>query len=111
MAPRFLSLHPRTYQKLQRLKRQAEVSGEYRLARRLQAVLLNHDGHASGAIAGLLQAPRSCVAAWLTTYEQQGWEGLLEGERPGRPPALDSPDRRLLADILDSGPVASGFLS
>jgi transposase len=111
MAPRFLSLHPQTYQKLQRLKRQAEVGGEYRLARRLHAVLLNHDGHTSGAIAALLQVPRSCVAAWLTTYEQQGWEGLLEGERPGRPPALDSLDRRLLADILDSGPVAYGFLS
>ena len=67
MAPRFLSLHPQTYQKLQRLKRQAEVEGEYRLARRLPAVLLNHDGHTSGAIAGLLQVPRSCVAVWLTT--------------------------------------------
>jgi len=67
MAPRFLSLHPQTYQKLQRLKRQAEVSGEYRLARRLHVVLLNHDGHTSGAIAGLRQAPGCCVSAWLTT--------------------------------------------
>ena len=61
MAPRFLSLHPQTYQKLQRLKRQAEVGGEYRLARRLPAVLLHHDGHPSSAIAGLRQAPRSCM--------------------------------------------------
>ncbi len=67
MSPRFLSLHPQTYQKLQRLPRQAEIGGEYRLARRLPAVLLNHNGHTSGAIAGLRQAPRSCVAAWLTT--------------------------------------------
>jgi transposase len=111
MLPRFLSLHPQTYRKLQRLQRQAEVGGEYRLARRLHAVLLNHDGYTSGAIAGLLQAPRSCVAAWLATYEQQGWESLREGERPGRPSELAAPARRLLGDILDSGPVAYGFLS
>jgi transposase len=51
------------------------------------------------------------VAAWLVAYEQQGWEGLREGERPGRPPELAAQDRRLLGDILDSGPVAYGFLS
>jgi transposase len=86
MSPHFLSLHPQTYQKLQRLKRQAEVDGEYRFARRLPAVLLNHNGHTSGAIASLRQVPHSCVAAWLTSYGQQGWEGLLEGQRSGRPP-------------------------
>jgi hypothetical protein len=50
MAPRFLSLHPQTYQKWQRFKRQAEVGGEYRLARRLPAVLLNETTKKPGVV-------------------------------------------------------------
>lgn len=36
-------------------------------------------------------------------------DGLLEGHRPGRPPALSDQQKQKLADILDSGPVAYGF--
>ncbi len=93
------------------MQRQAEMGREYQLARRLHAVLLNHDGYTSGAIAGLLQTPRSCVAAGLASYEQQGWESLCEGKRPGRPPELTTRDRHIWGNILDSGPVAYGFLS
>jgi transposase len=111
MRSRFLTLPPQTRQKLLRLKQETEHSGCYRVARRLHAVLLNADGHTSGQIAALLDAPRSRVSVWLRSYEQDGWAGLQEGAHTGRPPALDSLDRHLLADIVDSGPVAYGFLS
>jgi transposase len=111
MRSRFLTLPPQTRQKLLRLKQKADHSGCYRVARRLHAVLLHADGHTSGQIAALLDAPRSRVSVWLRSYEQDGWAGLQEGAHTGRPPALDSLDRHLLADIVDSGPVAYGFLS
>jgi len=111
MQPRSLPLHPQTYQKLIDRKQQAEGKGAHREARRLHAVLLNHDGWSSGEIAALLKAPRSRVSAWLRSFEQEGWPALQEGTRSGRPPLLDSLDRERLADLVDSGPTAYGFLS
>ena len=111
MHSRFLPLHPQTRQKLLRLKQEADRSGFYRVSRRLPAVLLNAGGYTSGQIASLLDAPRSRVSAWLRSYAQGGLAGLQEGAHTGRPPALDSRDRRILADIVDSGPVSYGFLS
>ena len=111
MRPRLLRLHPMTAKKLLRLKKEAEAEGATRVARRIHAVLLNHDGYASGKIAALLDAPRSRVSEWLKNYEQCGYEGLLEGYRPGRPAALADAHKMSLRDIIDGGPVAYGFLS
>ena len=111
MQPRFLHLRVPTRQKLIRLRQEAERGGAYRLARRLHAVLLNGDGYTRSQVATLLDAPRSRISAWLASYEENGWEGLQEGAHTGRTPALDALARRILTDILDSGPVAYGFLS
>ncbi len=111
MRARRLRLHPKTVQKLLRLKREAETDGAYRVTRRIHAVLLNQDGYSSGQITALLKATRSRVCEWLKNYETHGYEGLLEGYRPGRPAELIEANKQTLTDILDSGPVAYGFLS
>ena len=111
MRARYLFLHPQTKAKLTRLNKAAEADGAYRVARRLHAVVLNAEAYTSGEIARILDAPVSKVSAWLRAYEAQGYEGLLEGHRAGRPPALSRPQRQRLADLLDSGPVAYGYLS
>jgi transposase len=111
MRARVLQLHPMTAKKLWRLRKEAEVDGVYRVARRLHAVLLNHEGNTSGEIATLLDSPRSRVSEWLKNYDDYGYEGLLEGYRPGRPPTLTSDQKQTLEDILDSGPVAYNFTS
>ena len=41
MVPRILRLPSKTFQKLERLRREAEQDGAYRVAKRLHAVLLN----------------------------------------------------------------------
>jgi transposase len=109
--PRLLSLHPKTYQKLIDRKQQAEVDGAHREARRFHAVLLNHDGLSSGEITAVLKAPRSRVSAWLRAFQHEGWPALRERERSGRPPLLDRIEGQRLADLIDSGPTAYGFLS
>lgn len=111
MRARLLCLPFQTSQKLRRLKKEAESEGVYRVARRIHAVLLNHDDHSSGDIAQVLDAPRSKVSQWLSDYEQHGYEGLLEGQRLGRPAQLSAAQRQQLEDIIDSGPQAYGFLS
>jgi transposase len=109
MVPRILQLHPSTYQHLVRLSKEAERDGAYRVAKRLQSVLLNSQGRTSGELAEILRAPRSKVSAWLARYQAHGLEGLLEGQRSGRPARLTSAQRQQLGDILDSGPVAYGL--
>lgn len=109
MRPRVLHLHPKTRTRLERARREADRDGAYRVAKRLHAVLLNAQGYTSGQIADLLGAPRSRVAEWLAQYEMHGFDSVLEGQRSGRPSALDEPQRVTLADILDSGPVAYGL--
>jgi len=103
-------LHHKTVEKLLRLKKEAEVDGAYRVARRIHAVVLNHEGKTSGEITNILKTPRSRVSEWLKNYEHYGHEGLLEGYRPGRPAELIEQQKVVLCDIIDSGPVAYGFL-
>ena len=109
MLPRLLRLHPSTYQRLIRLSKEAERDGAYRVAKRLRAVVLNSEGHSSGGLAKVLQAPRSKVSEWLRRYQIEGVDGLLEGYRSGRPPELSEEQAQQLGDILDSGPVAYGL--
>ena len=109
MVARILRLHPKTYKKLIQLKKEAEQQGIYRVAKRLNAVLLNSKGQSSGELASLLGTPRSRVSEWLANYERYGIEGLLEGYRSGRPPLLSEAQMRALYDIIESGPVAYGL--
>lgn len=111
MRARVLNLHHSTVTKMKRLKREAEEQGAYRVARRIHAVLLNNDELSSGNIATLLQVPRSRVSEWLMNYDKYGFESLLEGHRSGRSSSLSSTDKRMLVDIIESGPVAYGYTS
>src|SRR5260370_15629808 len=48
MIPRVLRLHPKTYRRLIALRKEAERDGAYRVAKRMQAVVLNSEGRTSG---------------------------------------------------------------
>jgi len=111
MRARYLNLHPRTIKKLKRMEAEANIDGAYRVSRRIRSVLLNHEKKSSGQIASILDAPRSRVSHWLKTYDEQGVEGLKEGQRSGRPSLLTDLQKILICDIIDSGPVAYGLLS
>ena len=111
MQPRILKLHHNTAIKLKKLKSEAEQSGEYRVAKRIHAVFLKANGHTSGRISSLLNSPRSRVSEWLRIFEAYGYDGLLEGHRSGRPNELSNKQKTILSDIIDSGPVAYGYLS
>jgi transposase len=90
---------------------ESNIDGAYRVSNRIRSVLLNHEQKSSGQIASILDAPRSRVSQWLKTYSEQGVEGLMEGRRSGRPSLLTDLQKILLCDIVDSGPVAYGFIT
>src|SRR5258708_27842207 len=70
---------------------------------------MNSEGHTSGELAQILQAPRSKVSEWLQRYQSDGIEGLMEGYRWGGPSEVSEKQQQQLGDILDSGPVAYGL--
>ena len=109
MVPRVLRLHPKTRERLERERKDAERHGVYRVAKRIHAEVLNSQGYTSGRIAGILRAPRSKVSDWLASYEAHGFDAMLEGHRSGRPCQLAEQRRVALTDIIDSGPVAYGL--
>ncbi len=109
MVPRLLQVHPRTHDRPIRQSKETEQGGAYRVAKRLQAVILNSEGQTSGGLARILKAPRSKVSEWLARYQAHGVEGLLEGYCSGRPARLTEGQHRRRGDILDSGPVAYGL--
>jgi transposase len=111
MKARYLRIHYKTTEKLLQLMKEAEKDGQYRVAKRIHAVLLNCEGKTSSNIAHTVMAPRSKVSLWLSNYEQYGYESFLEGYRSGRPCGLNDKQKMELADIVDSGPVAYGFSS
>ena len=94
MVPRTLELHPSTLKRLVRLTKEAGRDGSYRVAKRLQAIVMNAEGYSSGEIARILKAPRSKTSEWLRLYEEHGVDGLLEGHRSGRPRGLDDKERQ-----------------
>lgn len=111
MIPRLINLHPKTQKKLTRMMREASADGALRVAKRIHAVLLNHNKQTSGEIAKILMASPSGVSEWLKLYAEQGVEALMEGHRSGRPGRLSDLDKILLCDIIDSGPIAYGYVS
>ena len=98
-------------QRLVTLSKQALREGAYRVATRLHAIILNMEGKTAPQIADILKIHRSKVSIWLRNWQETGMDGILEGHRSGRPPAMSDAQRQELADILDSGPVAYGFSS
>lgn len=111
MTPRFIQLHPRTKKRLLAMQREAAADGAHRVSTRIHAVLLNDDQNTSGEIAKTLKVSLSGVSEWLKIYSEQGVDGLLEGRRSGRPSFLSDVDKTLLCDIIDSGPIAYGYVS
>ena len=79
MQPIFAQGSPRTLQRLQRLRQEAQSDKAPRVALRLQAIMLSVQGQTTGQIAQGLQVDRTRVHAWMGAWNDHGAEGLLEG--------------------------------
>jgi transposase len=109
MQQRFIELHPRTKNKLHTMQLESAKDGAYRVSRRIHSVLLNNERRTSSEIARIVGATRVKVSEWLKIYAHQGIEGLMEGQRTGRPARISDVDKIILCDIIDSGPIAYGY--
>src|SRR3954447_20996641 len=76
---------------------------------RLHGVLLVAQGMTCPEVARLLgEAPRS-VEYWVHRFQQQGWGGLAEGERSGRPSRLSEKQSKEINRVLRERPSDAGM--
>ena len=84
-------------------------SADARYDHRLHAVLLVAQGMSCREVARMLgDAPRT-VENWVHRFEASGLAGLLDGERPGRPPRLSAAQLEQVDRVLREPPSAVGL--
>lgn len=81
---------------------------ESRYDHRLHGVLLVASGRSCTDVSRLFGDDATTVQRWVRRFEQGGFAGLRDGERPGRPKALDARQWARLARDLRREPRRCG---
>lgn len=94
-----------------RIALQQEIvrSEEARYDHRLHGVLLVCSGVSCSEVAELFGQGRRTVQYWVKRFEDTGFAGLQEGNRPGRPTRLDEVKREVIARDLRRLPRQFGY--
>ena len=82
------------------IQQEIQRSDESRYDHRIHGLLLVAGGHSCRQVALLFDEDPRTVQRWVRAFERNGFEGLRDGERTGRPASL-SPDQwsSLQADL------------
>lgn len=84
-------------------------SDEARYDHRLHAVLLVAQGMSCNQVGQILGDASRTVAYWVTRFEAEGFSGLVDGDRPGRPPKLSESQLSQLGQALRKEPKEFGL--
>lgn len=84
-------------------------SEESRYDHRLHGVLLVCSGKSCYEVADLLGHSPRTIQYWVERFEQGGFGSLEEGERPGRPSAIDAQARKHIGEDLRQSPRDFGY--
>ena len=91
------------------IREEINRSEEARYDHRLHGLLLVSSGRSCNEVGALFGEAATTVQRWVRRFEESGFAGLREGERSGRPRALDERSwRRIEADLRKS-PDAFGL--
>ena len=106
-----LRLSGRQRDALYRRLKGARQHGDQRSATRVLVLLGLTEGYAVDDVAGQHKVSGQTVRNWLKRFLIGGVSGLLErAVSSGRPAKLTEAQRHALAELLDAGPEASGFI-
>lgn len=86
------------------IQQEIERSDESRYDHRLHGVLLVAGGQGCLAVAQVFGEDPRTVQRWVTRFEQQGFDGLRDGERSGRPRRLEESQCESLGRDLRRSP-------
>lgn len=76
-------------------------------ARRMLALASIYDGGSRTEAAKIGDVTLQTVRDWVTSFNESGPEGLIDGKAPGAKPILNDDQRRALKDMVEAGPIPS----
>lgn len=91
------------------IRKEIHRSKESRYDHRLHALLLVAQGMSCSLAARYLGDMPRTVQCWIRLYESQGFKGVEEGERTGRPARLTLQCSEIIADALRRSPQDFGL--
>jgi transposase len=89
----------------------ASARGDLGEWRRAKAVLGYIQGKRVVVLTSELDVKRNSINTWLRWYEAAGVDGLRSRKAPGPAPKLSAEQLDDLGQIIEAGPLASGYLS
>jgi transposase len=90
------------------IRQEINRSEESRYDHRLHGVLLVASGRSCREVSHVFGDEATTVQRWVHRFEQRGFAGLREGERPGRPRSLDARQWQRLGRELRQDPRRLG---
>lgn len=84
-------------------------SDEARYDHRLHAVLLVAQGMTCPEVAARLGDSVRAVQTWVHRFEEEGFAGLAEADRPGRPSRLNEKQLKVIERVLRASPREAGM--
>jgi|ERR1039457_6755005 transposase len=91
------------------VQQEIERSEESRYDHRLHGILMVCSGVSCNQVAELFGHSPRTVQYWLHRFEKQGFAGLHDTERPGRPIELDKKQRQTVGADLRQSPRDLGY--
>jgi transposase len=86
------------------IRQEIERTDESRYDHRLHGVLLVAGNHTCTEVARLFGEDRRTIQRWVNKFETGGFDGLREGDHPGRPDRLDERQWESVAADLRKNP-------
>jgi transposase len=91
------------------VQQEIQRSEESRYDHRLHGILLVAQGFDCYEVADMFGQNRSTVHRWVKQFNEKGFAGLQEGERPGRPRSVSERQWKTLGSDLRKSPRDFGY--
>jgi transposase len=91
------------------IRQEIDRSEESRYDHRLHGVLLVASDHTCTEVARLFGEDRRTIQRWVSRFEASGFDGIREGDHPGRPTKLDDEQWTNIAAALRKSPRDFGY--
>lgn len=91
------------------LQEEIRRSDEARYDHRLHAILLVAQGMTCPEVASRFGDSVRAVQRWVHRFEEEGFAGLAEADRPGRPPRLNDKELKEIERVLRDSPRKVGM--
>ena len=75
-----------------------------RVRMRAHSILLSNRGYTINQIADIYQVHRDTVSGWIDAWERDGFAGLRDELRSGRPPKLTAAEQGRAIELLEETP-------